>query len=731
MRHTACELHLTSHFLCRYVHNHQVFTNNDNCSSIQWRQKYEKKTFAYHLHEAGYYTSYVGKYLNKYDGSHIPQGWDEWNGLLMNSRFYNYTVNRNGKKYRFGNTYEYDYYPDVVTNDTLDFLDRVGGMEPTPSSEPVTDPDGEHNQEMFSSGSGGESEEVEGSKTKSKSKKLSPKSPFLLVISYPSPHGPEDSAPQYSQMFFNSTPHHTPSYDYAPNLDKQWILRVTDKMTPQLRTFTDLLMTKRLQTLQSVDDAIKKIFDKLRETRLIESSYIFYTSDHGYHVGQFGLIKGKSMPYEFDVRVPFYLRVPTGLPEEYSQSHPSRGIRINEPVLNIDLAPTFLDLGGVEVPSWMDGRSLLPLINHYIDPRDNNSHLDWGHTFLIESSGRREPAPSNLTSVRLKRRKSNRTPPRLDTAIDEEDEEGILQGVCQMHPYPCQPRQKKYCKVDMRRIRFRKCRTGIDYEIFGTGNNITKCSCRSRRSSQQVPSERWDWDEERVKIDEEIDELKLKMKNLREKKRRMRVQWLMARNENRGHHDQFLRRKFNLEQHENVGNETLNVSNPGTTAKSDDASFYGIGIRPEGSHKGLLQPGGIEDTDEDEDVDEEDQDETALVFHHSDEDQDEGEHIDSISVVDDMFPVGRRKHKGQRNKGRHKKKPKDRDRVSNGPGGIVVDGDEEGACDCEQHLDPRLLRQMERDDRKRRKLMSKIRKKQRFLNRIGDPTERLQVLVAA
>ena len=277
-----------------YVHNHQVYTNNDNCSSIQWRERFEKKTFGAYLWSAGYYTSYIGKYLNKYDGHYIPFGWEEWNGLLMNSKFYNYTLNRNGRRVRHGNDYERDYYPDSIANDTMDFLRRM--------SLPDSHPD-------------------------FPAKRKSADQPWLLVVSFPSPHGPEDSAPQYSQMFLNETPHHTPAYNYAPNSDKQWILRVTPTMSPNLKAFTNTLMTKRLQTLQSVDLAVRDIFDSLRTSGLVDNTYVFYTSDHGYHVGQFGLIKGKSMPYEFDIRVPFFLTTPKDLVKG--------GTMILEPVLNI------------------------------------------------------------------------------------------------------------------------------------------------------------------------------------------------------------------------------------------------------------------------------------------------------------------------------------------------------------------------------------------------------------
>ncbi|KAJ8983355.1 hypothetical protein NQ317_003161 [Molorchus minor] len=237
----------------------------------------------------------------------------------------------NGKKIKHGFDYHKDYYPDLIANDSIAFLRH--------------------------------------------SKKQYQHKPVMLTMSFPSPHGPEDSAPQYSHLFFNVTTHHTPSYDHAPNPDKQWILKVTKSMEPIHKQFTDLLMTKRLQTLQSVDHAVQKVVEELDELGELENTYIVYTSDHGYHLGQFGLIKGKSFPFEFDVRVPFLVRGPGVEP----------GTVVNDIVLNIDLAPTFLDMAGVEPPPHMDGRSVLPL---FLNPK--RKKLKWPDTFLIESSGRRE-----------------------------------------------------------------------------------------------------------------------------------------------------------------------------------------------------------------------------------------------------------------------------------------------------------------------------------------------------
>lgn len=94
------------------------------------------------------------------------------------------------------------------------------------------------------------------------------------------------------------------------SMDKQWILRETSPMDAQKIAFVDLLHRRRLQTLLSVDDSIQRIFRTLQSLGIENETYIFFTSDHGYHLGQFGLVKGKSMPFESDIRVPFYVRGP-------------------------------------------------------------------------------------------------------------------------------------------------------------------------------------------------------------------------------------------------------------------------------------------------------------------------------------------------------------------------------------------------------------------------------------
>jgi len=318
----------------RYSHNTGVVNNSisGNCSSPYFQKNMETKSMAVQLKKAGYSTYFAGKYLNQYGRvkaggvAHVPAGWDHWFGLVGNSQYYNYSISNEGREVKHGGSFEKDYLTDVLKNRSLEAIESLS-------------------KEWF-------------------------RSPFFLMISTPAPHSPWDAAPQYQDKYKDMTAPKTASYN-KPGKDKHWLIRqATNPMKDSSVNYLNEAFRGRWRSLLSVDDLVGDVVDSLTKNGFIDNTYIVYSSDNGYHLGQFSLPIDKRQLYDFDLRVPLIVRGP-GV---------SKNVTRDEAVLNIDIAPTFTDIAGAFDAS-MDGASMKPLFNVSTKPPQ------WRTDFMVEYKG--------------------------------------------------------------------------------------------------------------------------------------------------------------------------------------------------------------------------------------------------------------------------------------------------------------------------------------------------------
>jgi N-acetylglucosamine-6-sulfatase len=142
------------------------------------------------------------------------------------------------------------------------------------------------------------------------------------------------------------------------------------------------------EAVVSMDRQIGRILDRLDELGIGGDTAVIYASDNGYLFGEHQMID-KRWAYEESIRIPFLFRYPALV---------SRGGTESERmILNIDLAPTLLDLAGLEIPEYMQGRSILPLL------RDPGS--TWRDAFYY-SYYREAPFPApTVRAIRTERYK--------------------------------------------------------------------------------------------------------------------------------------------------------------------------------------------------------------------------------------------------------------------------------------------------------------------------------------
>ncbi|XP_075551500.1 N-acetylglucosamine-6-sulfatase-like isoform X4 [Dermacentor variabilis] len=238
---------------------------------------------------------------------HVPPGWTNWNGLVGNSVYYNYTLSVNGTAEKHGDSPNKDYLTDVLRAKALTFLEG----------------------------------------------RVDQRRPFFMMLSTPSPHAPFTPAVRHRDAFPNLKAPRTPAFNISVNGTKHWLVRQAIHPIPEdVVSWIDETYRNRLRTLLSVDDMVADVLSYLDSKQLLNNTYVFFTSDNGYHLGQYSMPKDKRHPYETDIHVPLLVRGPGIV-----AGREERGV-----ALNVDLAPTFLDLAGLPSRGDMDGVSLKPLL---------------------------------------------------------------------------------------------------------------------------------------------------------------------------------------------------------------------------------------------------------------------------------------------------------------------------------------------------------------------------------
>jgi N-acetylglucosamine-6-sulfatase len=297
-------------------------------------QDLESSTLATWLQADGYRTGLVGKYLNAYNNlSYVPPGWDYWRGDT--DPYYGYRISENGVSRKYGSTPD-DYKTKVLTGYADQFI------RTTPSG-----------------------------------------TPLFLYLTPGAPHAPFTAEPKYANdpRCANVTNTDSPAFGEADVSDKPAYVRRIN-WTPALATLTGTTVPReQCRTLLSVDDMVDTVMQAMTDTGRLNDTFFLFMTDNGYMNGDHRL-KGKKVPYEASIRVPFIVR--------YDPVTAATSPRVDDHmVVNIDIAPTLMDLLGLTItpgcpsPSYsptctgaFDGTSFLPLLDQ--------TATSWRSSFLIE-----------------------------------------------------------------------------------------------------------------------------------------------------------------------------------------------------------------------------------------------------------------------------------------------------------------------------------------------------------
>ena len=305
----------------QYAHTHKVIDNDTDLNP-------NTPTYPMELKKAGYHTGFVGKWHMGHGTDERRQNFDYWVSFKGQGRFIDPELNVDGDRKMIKG-----HMTDVLTDLAVDYI-----------------------------------------KERSQSEQ-----PYFLCLSHKAVHENFTPTDRHYKAYINEQITHPDSYaDTEENYrgKPNWLVKQRKSWHGAERDFANLdrvdgddlerFIQVYAECMLGVDESVGKVVKTLKDLGEFENTVIVYLSDNGYLMGEHGLIDKRVM-YEESIRVPAFIHWGEKIKE---------GRICSEFVLNIDIAPTILDIGGVEIPNTMHGRSFLPLAL--------NEEVEWRQDFVYE-----------------------------------------------------------------------------------------------------------------------------------------------------------------------------------------------------------------------------------------------------------------------------------------------------------------------------------------------------------
>lgn len=188
---------------------------------------------------------------------------------------------------------------------------------------------------------------------------MAPDKPLLLMVHFKAPHEPLTPQPRFAQLYEHvaipsARTNTRAAFNALPPILKDTYFAGRGKRYRSDKRYQNDVR-RYLALVSGMDEVIGDAIAALKANGRYANTLILFASDNGLLMGEHRL-RGKHIMYDEAIRIPLLMRLPSG-----AALNPDRS-RLNKLVLNIDLAPTILDIAGIEVPTVVQGVSLLHLL---------------------------------------------------------------------------------------------------------------------------------------------------------------------------------------------------------------------------------------------------------------------------------------------------------------------------------------------------------------------------------